>query len=36
VAAAVHARLVRLDPLAPDVPGNLRQVARRLVEAFAP
>jgi zinc transport system substrate-binding protein len=36
VAAAVGATVVRLDPLAADVPGNLRLVARRLAESFAP
>jgi zinc transport system substrate-binding protein len=36
VAAAVGAAVVRIDPLAPDVPDNLRRVARRLVESFAP
>jgi zinc transport system substrate-binding protein len=36
VAAAVGATVVRLDPLAVDVPANLRSVARRLAESFAP
>lgn len=36
VATTVGAAVVRLDPLAPDVPANLRLVARRLIESFAP
>jgi hypothetical protein len=36
VAAALGASVVRLDPLASDLPANLRAVARLLVESFAP
>jgi zinc transport system substrate-binding protein len=36
LAAAIGASPARLDPLAPDVPANLRRVAAKLVESFAP
>jgi zinc transport system substrate-binding protein len=35
LAASLGASAVRLDPLAPDVPANLRKVAAELVESFA-
>jgi len=36
VAAAIGVPVVRLDALAVDVPANLRAVAHRLIESFAP
>jgi zinc transport system substrate-binding protein len=36
VASVVGATVVPLDPLASDVPANLRRTATRLVESFAP